>query len=378
MNNEREQNRTDRDGFIPDAERFLQVIREGKTAPAPKVSLRRLSDIQEKEIEWLIPGWVPRGGIAVMGGDGGTGKGLVCANIAAGISSNGRCILTEDIPFDLSEDNRTVLILNAEDDDGRVLKPRLKASGAVEENIFVISPTDRDFAEFKTDDAKLEVAIKEIRPSLVIIDPLQAFVPSSINMGARNAMRSCLAPLIALGEKYGTAFLIVMHTNKQIGVWGRKRLADSADMWDISRSVLMVGKTIDGEKYVSNEKNNYGPLAETVLFSIDEERVAVKYAGTSPKRDQEFVSEHYQEMRSAPAREGAENMILSYLMDHDGEDMEAGRLEKDLLAAGVTAHTLRKAKESLKASGMIQYRTTGGGQTKKWYVSIGKGKNGKK
>ena len=37
-------------------------------------------------------------------------------------------------------------------------------------------------------------------------------------------------------------FLIIEHANKQSGVWGRKRIADSADIWDISRSVIMAGK----------------------------------------------------------------------------------------------------------------------------------------
>lgn len=60
-------------------------------------------------------------------------------------------------------------------------------------------------------------------------------------MGDRNAMRQCLEPLIGYGDKYGTTFLIIEHTNKQSGVYGRRRIADSADIWDISRSVLIVG-----------------------------------------------------------------------------------------------------------------------------------------
>ena len=64
-------------------------------------------------------------------------------------------------------------------------------------------------------------------------------MPPEIRMGDRNAMRNCLAPLIGYGEKYGVTFLIVEHANKQSGVWGRKRIADSADIWDISRSVIM-------------------------------------------------------------------------------------------------------------------------------------------
>ena len=44
---------------------------------------------------------------------------------------------------------------------------------------------------------------------MCIFDPIQAFVPPDIRMGDRNAMRSCLSPLIGYGEKYGVTFLII-------------------------------------------------------------------------------------------------------------------------------------------------------------------------
>ena len=58
-----------------------------------------------------------------------------------------------------------------------------------------------------------------------------------MQMGQRNAMRACLSPLIGIGEEFGVTSLIVVHTNKKQGVFGRNRIADSADVWDIARSV---------------------------------------------------------------------------------------------------------------------------------------------
>ena len=81
----------------------------------------------------------------------------------------------------------------------------------------------------------MEKIIRAIKPDLCIFDPLQGYIPTEINMGSRNAMHSCLAPLITLGEELGTAFLIVCHTNKRTGAYDRSRLADSADIWDIAR-----------------------------------------------------------------------------------------------------------------------------------------------
>ena len=36
--------------------------------------LQTVEDVEKKEIDWLIPYWVPKGGITLLVGDGGIGK----------------------------------------------------------------------------------------------------------------------------------------------------------------------------------------------------------------------------------------------------------------------------------------------------------------
>ena len=74
--------------------------------------------------------------------------------------------------------------------------------------------------------AEMEKVIRMIKPDLCIFDPLQGYIPAEVNMASRNTMRSCLAPLVTLGEELGTAFLIVCHTNKRTGAADRSRLAN--------------------------------------------------------------------------------------------------------------------------------------------------------
>ena len=66
-------------------------------------------------------------------------------------------------------------------------------------------------------------------------------------MGARNAMRSTLNNLIALGEIYHVTIIIIVHTNKREMAGGRNRASDSSDIWDIARSVIFVGDTNDND-----------------------------------------------------------------------------------------------------------------------------------
>lgn len=95
------------------------------------------------------------------------------------------------------------------------------------------------FSEIKFNSKLLKELIEQVKPALIVFDPLQAFIPVDMQMGQRNAMRACLSPLIGIGEQYGVTSLIVVHTNKKQGVFGRNRIADSADVWDIARSVMI-------------------------------------------------------------------------------------------------------------------------------------------
>ena len=344
---------------------------EGGLSAPPKsgeIILRPLSEYEELQAEFLVTDRIPRGQITLIGGEGGSGKTSLWIDIVAAISSGRPSVLEKDTPFEDLQEPQRVVIFNAEDDLERVLKRRLRAAGANEDNVFSLSLTEKAFSEIKMNSSKIEGIIERYRPALMVFDPLQAFIPPEVNMGARNAMRACLAPLITLGEKYGTAFLIVLHTNKMAGAWGRRRLSDSSDIWDIARSVLMIGTTGDGKRYCSQEKNNFGRMAETILFDVDDDRI--RYLGTTPKKDRDFVSEEYQEARSAPARESAENMILSYLTDHEGEQIEIRDFEQAMLESGIAKSTLRRAKESLKESGKIRLTLESGGKDRRWFISI--------
>ena len=175
-----------------------------------------------------------------------------------------------------------------------------------------------------------------------------------------------MAPLISLGEEYGTTFLIVCHTNKRKGAYGRDRIADSADLWDISRSVIMAGFTEDqGIRYLSNEKNNYTELQETILFSIDEKGL-VQREGTSWKRDKEYIADTII-ATAAPKRDDCKEYILHALDEADGS-MKSKDLEEQAEKSGYSYKTLRNAKEDLRKNGEIKYRTTGFGKEKTWYV----------
>lgn len=264
---------------VPDHPSLLQLIRP-------------IADFEEQEAEWLIDGWIPAGQITLFASDGGVGKTTIVCEIAAALSSGKACML--DKPGTHREPQR-VLILTTEDSISKKLKRKLHRLGADQQLVFAPDPamdTGNRLRDLKFGTPALDELLRAQRPALCILDPVQGYVPPDINMGSRNAMRDCMAPLSRLGEEIGTAFVVVCHTNKRRGASGRERISDSSDLWDISRSVMMAGFTGDGEvRYISNEKNNYAERQETVLFRMDK-RGMPQFVGYSQKRDADYVLEN--------------------------------------------------------------------------------------
>lgn len=289
---------------VPDKGKFRQQ-------KSHSLEMVAMENAEEKEPDWLITNYTPRYQITSLAGDGGSGKTTVWCALAAAVSSGNRPFMLEGlVPFDFAKyAPEKVMFFSAEDSFEYTLKRRLRKNGAKLENIFSIDIADERFQDIKFNGPFLEQLLAKHRPALCIFDPIQAFVPPEIRMGDRNAMRSCLAPLIGYGEKYGSTFLIVEHANKQSGVWGRKRIADSADIWDISRSVIMAGETNEqGIRYLAHEKSNYGPTGSTILYTIEDE--VIKFKGYTQKKDKDFVAEADYTNKQAPQRKEAKSLYL--------------------------------------------------------------------
>lgn len=325
-----------------------------------------LSDFTEEKATWLIPGWLPEGQLALLAADGGIGKTSLWCNIVAALSSGSPCILD---PEGYERKPMLVLFLTTEDSIRKKLKGKLRIAGANMENIIApdfLSDKEGQLRGLKFGTDRMNDMVKHFRPKLCVFDPVQGFVPPEINMGSRNAMRDCMAPLISLGEEYGTTFLVVCHSNKRKGASGRDRIADSADLWDISRSVWMAGYTDkQGIRYLSNEKNNYEQLQETILFSIDSEGQPHK-EGTTWKRDKDYIQESGSSNAKAD-REECESAILSALEEHDME-MPIKELEDLLKAMGHSFRTIKAAKAELNERSAIKISGKGFGKEKVWTI----------
>ena len=331
------------------------------TGPAFLNQFATLDAIPEEEAQWLIPGWLPQGQLALLAADGGTGKtGFWCQLLAA--LSRGESTL-----LDTEKTTRpplTAAFFSAEDSVRKKLKKRLRLCGARMVNLVTLDLSSPALWDLRLGSKELAQFIGAYRPALCVLDPIQGFLPDGVNMASRNEIRACLAPLISLGEEYGTAFLLVCHTNKRAGAWGRTRLADSADLWDAARSVWMMGDAGNGKRYLSQEKNNYGELQPTQLYTFSDTGMLLP-AGVTHKRDREFQLET--QPRQAPKREGCQAFIMQKLEEHGGR-LPAKELEEAANEEGYSYITVQRCKTALKGEGTLRYSQRGSNGEKLWFI----------
>jgi len=356
-------------GIIPSLANETEEWKERPAEDDPLIScFKTLDEFQEEEAKWLVPGWIPEAQITLIAADGGIGKTTLWCHIIAAVSNGSSCILD---PPGFTREARRVTFFTTEDSIRKKLRKKLRLAGANMKNIITpdfVGDNEGLLHKLKFGSAELGIALRYFKPVLCVFDPVQGFTPPNVNMGSRNEMRDCMAPLISIGEEVNTTSIVVCHTNKRKAASGRERIADSADLWDIARSVIMAGFTDEqGVRYLSNEKNNYAQLQETVLFTINDDG-QIQKVGTSWKRDREYV-QGAENAKSAPNREDCKSLILKTLNEAGGA-LPTADLDAKAKTAGYSFTAIKRAKAELKAGGGVKYFSTGSakGNDRVWHI----------
>ena len=314
-----------------------------------------VDEFEEEEVEWIIPGYLPRGQISILCGNGGTGKTSLWVSLAASLSAGRPTLFDGSNPYAVGQEPMKIMFFSGEDTVENVIKKKLHNAGANMKNIRTVSLSSKNFDKIQFGSKYLEGLFRKYKPDLCVFDPIQSFVDRRIKMSDRNAIRQNMRTLIEWGSLYGTASLVVMHTNKLSNVWGRQRMADSADLWDIARCVWMVGDVDDKQKYLSHEKSNYGKTGQTMLFQNS--GGLPRFSGWSDKKDRDYVIEASKKRNSSDRGKTLNdvcNAILSELAEHP-EGVPAKDMDELMLAMGHKAYLIKDAKKELKDAKKIKY-----------------------
>ena len=77
----------------------------------------------------------------------------------------------------------------------------------------------------KTDE--LDRALKELKPRLVVIDPIVSFLDAGVQLSSDISVRRALMPLVRLAHRHGCAIVLIRHLNKAAGMRAIYRGASS-------------------------------------------------------------------------------------------------------------------------------------------------------
>ena len=111
-----------------------------------------------------------------------------------------------------------VILLSAEDGVADTIRPRVDLHGGNPNSFYILQAIKQNDSErafnLVSDIDALENAITTIgNVRLVVIDPLSAYLGDK-NSYKDSEIRSVLAPLIAMAERYGVAIIGIMHMGK--------------------------------------------------------------------------------------------------------------------------------------------------------------------
>ena len=234
----------------------------GKYPTDHEEAFGNLADVKEEKLKWLAhPYWV-RGAVNVIEGNPGDGKSTFVVALASAVSKRAQ------LPFVDELGSGRVLVLSAEDDPARVLKPRFMVHGADLEQIrFQQKP-------FTLDGNGLELLRSEIEahsPRLVIIDPLIAYMDASVDLHRANDTMQFMNELDQLARDFDTTMLIVRHLRKGDSGDALYRGLGSIGIAARVRSIMLLGRHPEEPdvRALAHVKSNYAPFGPTILFDLN-------------------------------------------------------------------------------------------------------------
>lgn len=287
-------------------------------------------DIDVTPVKWLWYPYIPLGKITILQGCPGAGKTMLALNIAAVLSNGG------GLPGDTASRDPIRIIYNtAEDGLGDTIKPRLIAAGAdcglihnINERVNPITMTDERLGE----------SVSAIGAKLLILDPIQAYIGSNIDINKANEVRPIFAHLGRIAQDNECAVILIGHKGKNQAYDDINALIGSMDQVAAARSVLTVTRC-PRDKTLSmmcHTKCSLAQKGSALTFRIDCEG-KIEWG--------EFVeTENSEEIVTVSKLEEAKAFICDFLAD-------GSKPQTEILAAaelhGIAKRTLDKAKAEL-------------------------------
>ena len=241
--------------------------------PGSQPVLRCVADIAAREVAWLWRDRIPLGRLTLLVGRPGEGKSFLACDIAARVSRGAPFPDGADCP------EGSVILVSAEDDPADTIRPRLDAHKANVRRIHLLSAvryvgedgTSKEVMFTLADVAAIESALKALVDCrLIVVDPIGSVLGGRVDAHRDNEVRSVLAPIARLAEKYGVAVLIIAHRRKAGGDHADDLALGSRAFTGIARAVWHLVRDPEQKerRLLLSGKNNLSVEGNGLAFTI--------------------------------------------------------------------------------------------------------------
>lgn len=366
------------DGHSPDDLRQLMADQCELSVPTTPVSTTqpyerspiviRMSEVILEPVDWVWYPYIPAGKLTILEGNPGDTKSWLALCFSATVTRGGSFPNSEGVLPDDRVRPGTVVYCTAEDGVADTLLPRLEALNADLRRIVVLdgwrmqnSQGDDITGQISLEDLSvLEKAISEHQPHLLVIDPIQAFIGSRVDINRTNEVRPILAKLGALAEKYQVAIICIRHLTKQTSQSKAiYRGQGSIDFAAAARSVLLVAPDPENAnmRVIAHSKSNLTQPGISQRYEILDG--SFRWQGTSDLSADELLGPLVS-VGVPGALAFAEEFLLELL---SGKSFPSANIYLEASHEGISRSTLLRAKRKLSIQSV---RTGGVGEAGNW------------
>jgi AAA domain len=339
------------------------------------------ADIKPEKIDWLWEQRLPLGKVVLVAGEGGLGKSMVLARIAATVSRGGEWPCGEG-----RSPVGSIIILSAEDDAADTIVPRLMAAKADCLKVHILEAVRREddnghrTFNLQIDLPELEKKIEELGDVLLVnIDPITSYL-GRVDSHKNAELRSVLEPLGKMAATQHITVIANTHLSKASGGSANSRVIGSVAFVNHARAAFIITADPEdsGKRLFIPSKTNLGKPRDGLAYRIADTAL--------PGPEGSVIWAPHVKWEDAPVTLSADQALAAMVGDAEGrnaleeakqfllevlrEGPEAQKeIKRQAEEAGFAWRTVRRAKDLLG----VEVRREGGiGERGRWIWRLSK------